>query len=893
MEGTTPAGNTILSTLLCILLVVFTYALWQKLTPPSTHGLRDHLPNAAGTNRHGFTPRSEHDGIQMGERKTPSADGIERQGPVSSTGEDTEYPSAQKTTDERPKLALRPEEYTVGWICAITVELVAAQVFLDEIHAAPDYIDPQDNNSYVLGKLGGHNTVIAALPEGRYGTTPATGVAINLLRSFPNIRIGLMVGVGGGAPSQKHDIRLGDIVISSPGNGHHGVFQYDFGKSVQGEAFHTTGFLNAPPVLLLTAVTNLKAQYEINDDRLQKTIHTLPQSNPRLWERKYKRPEPSSDVLYRSDFRHGSDPGEDCKDSCGLDPKVLVMRQARTFNDRPFVHYGLIASGNSLMRDAELRDKLGAEKGVLCFEMEAAGLMNEFPCLVIRGICDYSDTHKNKRWQPYAAVAAAGYTKDLLLEIRPFSIQNLPKTTEVLSDIRQATREHLNIARENQDLSKEREKQKCHQVFRLTTAGKDSTYEWYKDRIEKRVEGTCYWFLRHPNFKHWQQKESGPLLVSADPGCGKSVLAKYLVDEVLPGSATICYFFFKDQDQNTVRQALCALIHQLFAQKPALIEHALGLFRQNGPDLVNNKTSLWSILQTAVQDPRAGPIVLVLDALDECIGSELAELMKMISKQLRASRGRQSKLKYLLTSRPYEQVVSEFRPLLDQFPLIHIPGEYESDIISEEVNRVIVHQLDELSKEKNLSLVIRTALEKKLQEIPHRTYLWVYLVFDALRKMTIKKTRKAFETVLSKLPRNVNEAYEEILNKTEDRDMARKALSVVLVAERPLTVSEMNIAMNIDYESTSFSSLDLESDEDFRSTLRSWCGLFVSIHHDKIYFLHQTAREFLLMESSRDDLSAMRWHLSISSEYAHRVLAELCITRPAFGVIIIIWQKKL
>jgi nucleoside phosphorylase len=95
------------------------------------------------------------------------------------------------------------------------------------------------------------------------------------------------------------------------------------------------------------------------------------------------------------------------------------------------IHYGLIASGNQLMKDALIRDNLAVEKNVLCFEMEAAGLMNRFPCLVIRGICDYADSHKNKDWQGYAAMAAAAYVNALLRRIVPQRVE----TEERISDI--------------------------------------------------------------------------------------------------------------------------------------------------------------------------------------------------------------------------------------------------------------------------------------------------------------------------------------------------------------------------------------------------------------------------------------------------------------------------
>jgi nucleoside phosphorylase len=107
-----------------------------------------------------------------------------------------------------------PKYYTVGWICAISTEYVAAQAFLDEKHEGPEYVSPNDNNDYTLGKIGKHNVVIAVLPDGEYGTASAAVVAKDIIHSFPNVRIGLMVGIGGGAPTREHDIRLGDTLAS-------------------------------------------------------------------------------------------------------------------------------------------------------------------------------------------------------------------------------------------------------------------------------------------------------------------------------------------------------------------------------------------------------------------------------------------------------------------------------------------------------------------------------------------------------------------------------------------------------------------------------------------------------------------------------------------------------
>jgi nucleoside phosphorylase len=326
-----------------------------------------------------------------------------------------------------------PKDYAVGWICAITREHVAAQLFLDEEHEGPEYLSPNDNNDYTLGKIGKHNVVIAVLPDGEYGTDSAACVARDMLHSFPNVRIGLMVGIGGGAPREKRDIRLGDIVISSPRGGRGGVLQYDYGKTIQEQSFQHTRFLNQPPTVLRTAVNGLKAQYERNGHGFEEAINKILEKHQRL-RQKYKRPDLRSDRLYKSGVTHPPDGEASCMAVYSDDPSNWINRPERTeMEDNPAIHYGLIASANQLMKDALVRDTLAKEQDVLCFEMEAAGLMNHFPCLVIRGICDYSDTHKNKEWQGYAAMTAAAYAKDLLCRIPPTMVEAEKRISDILS----------------------------------------------------------------------------------------------------------------------------------------------------------------------------------------------------------------------------------------------------------------------------------------------------------------------------------------------------------------------------------------------------------------------------------------------------------------------------
>ncbi|CAG7947298.1 unnamed protein product [Penicillium olsonii] len=325
-----------------------------------------------------------------------------------------------------------PEEYTIGWISAITTEYVAAQALLDERHDAPAHLSSRNRNDYTLGRIGKHNVVIATLPMGEYGTNSAALVAEDMMQSFPNVRIVLMVGIGGGVPSQKHDIRLGDIVVSVPSNGRGGVVQYDFGKTIQDQDFKPTGFLNQPPTVLRTALSGLKAYYEFEGHQIDETINAILERKPRL-RKNYRAPDASSDRLYQSHVVHPSEEDLSCQSSCS--DGLLVSRPPRTEeDDNPAIHYGLIASANQLMKDAVARDKLAAQMDVLCFEMEAAGLMNNFPCLVIRGICDYSDSHKNKVWQGYAAMTAAAYAKDLLNRIVPWQVEQEAKIVNIFKE---------------------------------------------------------------------------------------------------------------------------------------------------------------------------------------------------------------------------------------------------------------------------------------------------------------------------------------------------------------------------------------------------------------------------------------------------------------------------
>jgi nucleoside phosphorylase len=330
-----------------------------------------------------------------------------------------------------------PDSYAIAWITALPIERAAAEAMLDEEHAAPTGFTRHqaDANVYTWGRVGEHNVVIASLAAGDYGTTSAATTASNLLASLPSIRVGLLVGIGGGIarPDEGYDIRLGDIVVSQPSGTKGGVCQYDLIKAKPGDKRELKGFLGRPPTVLLNALTGIQANHERKDSKVSCFLQEMLEKNPKM--RKRSRQSPgyahqgfNNDRLFKAFCDHV--PGPDCR---GCDTADEVQREPRDTTD-PVIHYGIIASGNTLVKDAAARDRIVADLGedCICFEMEASGLMNHFPCLVIRGICDYADSHKNDRWQRYASATAAAYAKELLAYVPVTEVQETKRVLEVL-----------------------------------------------------------------------------------------------------------------------------------------------------------------------------------------------------------------------------------------------------------------------------------------------------------------------------------------------------------------------------------------------------------------------------------------------------------------------------
>ena len=370
------------------------------------------------------------------------------------------------------------------------------------------------------------------------------------------------------------------------------------------------------------------------------------------------------------------------------------------------------------------------------------------------------------------------------------------------------------------------------------------------------------------------------------------MLSRCLIDErhvstsVL--SSTTCYFFFKDgqEGRQTGANALKAVTHQLLKQHPtsSLIQYALPRYAAHGDQFGTMFGELWSNLLKTLNDPAAGEVVCVLDALDECTESERKKLLEHLIDFYSGNDGlnvENTRLKLLITSRPYHDIEARFARLGATVVFVQIDGDDEAAEISKEINLVIDYQVPRAAP--NLDQDDQMKIARRLRSSGHRTYLWLHLMLNVIEdKMTSYGTEKKIKAVIDQLPQSINEAYERILNKSNDPELARKILLIIIGAKKALTVSEMNVAFELARNGScrSYDELDCEPDRTFKSSMKQICGLFVSIYDEKVFLLHQTAREFLI---ARPGLFPSGWQYSFDLRDANSIMFRICVQLLCFS----------
>jgi hypothetical protein len=427
----------------------------------------------------------------------------------------------------------------------------------------------------------------------------------------------------------------------------------------------------------------------------------------------------------------------------------------------------------------------------------------------------------------------------------------------------------------------------------------ESEYEAFKNESTKgntRVEGTCEWLFKDEKFNTWRrQNDSAVLWVAAGPGRGKTILSSSLIDERRLSfnitTSMICHFFFKDGDKrrNDSTQALRAILHQIYIQDPTgqLIGLAMKNGKPPGRQITSDFEKLWAILQGCVESPHSGEIIILIDALDECVLSGQKKFLKALKKLYATPEARSSasKLKFIITSRPDSNFSDFCSQTLGPFPnpaYIPIHGDDKSTEIGVEIERVIKERLNDLAI--SWQPKVKNEVRKRLINNKDRTYLWLDLVFEEIEaKRTYFGGPGTFEDhmkEINNLPEGVPDAYGKALDRSEDQNACRALLQIILAATRPLSVIEANYALKMATHAAGYESHQALYDKlfsTFDNVVRSITGGIINVYDGKVSFLHQTVKEFLTIAPKEEDPTRSKWQGSLSTSVSHVTLATACV----------------
>ncbi|KAL2140032.1 hypothetical protein VTI28DRAFT_4340 [Corynascus sepedonium] len=637
---------------------------------------------------------------------------------------------------------------------------------LDEEHLLPPN-QAGDDNTYVLGRIDRHNVVMACLP-GEYGTNNAAIVATNLKRSFPNIRATLMVGIGGGSPSQA-DLYLGDVVVGTR------VMQYDMGKVTTGGLFQGTAQAKTPARLLNSAVAALRSK---------------------------------------------------------------------------------------VMRDGITRDKIAQQLSALCFEMEAAGMMDNLQCLPIRGICDYSDSHKNKEWQDYSAATAAAYARELLEGLPPSS-RTLDRTPTYITDLTQP-----NTA--DSPLERRQRLRKYLEFPQIDTR---------KTSIRAAHTKTCRWLLQHPKYQDWldpgkQLQTHGFLWMRGKAGAGKSTMMKFAYLELKkghrkPGMAVASFFFNARGDHleksiSGMYRSLLLQLLQEFSDLQAILDDTdiVPRNQQGCPDL----NALKELLSNAVMALGQRCFTCFVDALDECDELEVRDMVQFFEELAENSTEEGIQFRICFSSRPY--------PYIDIQRGILLTLEKESG-----------HEADLKQYVKSRLRITHLPLFEELQcqilDKASGIFMWVVLVVEILNNES-SHGALALRRKLSETPAELSKLFKSMLARDKHRtESLQLCILWILLAKRPLSPSEFRHALWAGLLEQGLADAELPDNTlmDAAKLVASSSKGLAEITKSKqptVQFIHESVRDFLVKEKGIQDL----WpELGFDWEGpSHEILKRCCAT---------------
>ncbi|PQE30277.1 Ankyrin repeat protein [Rutstroemia sp. NJR-2017a WRK4] len=746
-------------------------------------------------------------------------------------------------------------EYQIGIICALATETIAVVGMLDNRHAT---LKTPLSNEYAhhLGTMEGFSVTILCLPE--IGTSSAAAAVSKMTAAFTSIKLVILVGVAGGIPPR---VRKGDVIVTVPDQRSSGVTQWDLSTATEGGQFAIKGSLNRPPNFAIAAINLLKMKHVMEGTDRPKYLEAFRTNYPGL--KKYHTPDQLQDNLYESDYIHVTAKGSGDTDNSGetccqlCDRTKIVQRSPRGM----VVHYGAIATGNAVIRDAALRDKLNMNLGghVLAVEMEAGGLMNNFPCVVVRGICDYCDSHKDKTWQAHAATNAAVVAKELLACMR--SNGAALDEEQSVKDLIEHIHEHVTSMESKISTG---ENQKI--LNWITTLNFGSRHS---DSLHLRTPNTGEWLLESQEFKNFLSFREKTLFCPGMPGAGKSVLAAIVVEALANhfrnSEKQICVAFVCCDFRDQANQKLDALLASLLKQLSANLRHFPDIIKllYDKHNTQGTRPSVKDITE-CLHDiaSKYSRVFAVVDGLDEgpveggCRSKFISEILNLQA---------QCPVSFFATSRNIPDVTRLFQ----ECPTLQIYA------TSDDVRRYLDDRMCELvmNDETKCDSDLKEEIKTRIVEVNDGMFLLAKLHFDPLVEMS---RLKDIRTALAKLTTGVrayDNAYRAVMERFQGQSShrindAKKLLSLVLHAQWPLSVLELQHALAVEKGTT---GLDPENIPSVKFIVSSCLGLVeIDEGSDIVRLAHYTVQEFFLRTHEEWFPNYMYW------------IAEICITYLGF-----------
>ncbi|KAK4641591.1 HNWD NOD-like receptor bm1 [Podospora bellae-mahoneyi] len=368
-----------------------------------------------------------------------------------------------------------------------------------------------------------------------------------------------------------------------------------------------------------------------------------------------------------------------------------------------------------------------------------------------------------------------------------------------------------------------------------------------KKRIEAAKGGllrdSYCWILSNVQFQQWRDGDDQRLLwIKGDPGKGKTMLLCGIIDELEKSTPTglLSFFFCQATDSriNNATAVLRGLIYLLVSRQPALISHVRRPYDHAGKKMFEDP-NVWVVLceifTSILQDPGLRMTYLIIDALDECV-TDLPQLLELITRTSCTS----SPIKWIVSSRNWPDIEEQLEAATQK---ARLSLELNAESISTAVNAFIQNKVDQLAPKTKYDTSMVGAIKDYLHSHANGTFLWVALVCQALADPKVKKRHILAE--LQTFPRGLDSLYARMLEQIghyKDAELCKQILAVAAVVRRPISLDELVSLVEMPD--------DVSDDQESLKEIIKLCGSFLTIRERTVYFVHQSAKDFLLGKAS-------------------------------------------